>query len=92
MSEYIVPEEVLTAHLEEEAVILNMRTKNYHRLNGTAAAIWKGLEMGTSRDVLLDQLCARYEVDRDTAERAFERLCEGLLVRELIVPAPSPDA
>jgi hypothetical protein len=36
---YTVPEDVLSAHLEGEAVLLNVETKNYYRLNSTASRI-----------------------------------------------------
>ena len=49
-SRYAVPDEVLTAHLEGEAVLLHMDTKNYFRLNATAALLWKGLERGLERE------------------------------------------
>lgn len=87
MSEYVVPAEILTAHLEDEAVLLDMRSKNYYRLNGSAAAIWKALEAGVSREELLKRVGGEYAVDPATLEEAFEALCRNLLSRELIVPA-----
>ena len=36
-----VPEDVLAAHLDGEAVLLHMDTKNYYRLNATAAHVFR---------------------------------------------------
>lgn len=85
-SRYAVPDEVLTAHLEGEAVLLHMDTKNYFRLNATAALLWKGLERGLRREQLLDGLLAQFEVDRPTAAAELDRLLGELAARGLVVP------
>lgn len=85
-SRYAVPDEVLTAHLEGEAVLLHMDTKNYFRLNATAALLWKGLERGLEREQLLDDLLAQFEVDRPTAAAELDRLLGELSARGLLVP------
>jgi hypothetical protein len=85
-SRYAVPDEVLTAHLEGEAVLLHMDTKNYFRLNATAALLWKGLERGLEREQLLDGLLAEFEVDRPTAAAELDRLLGELAARGLVVP------
>lgn len=86
VSRYAVPDEVLTAHLEGEAVLLHMDTKNYFRLNATAALLWKGLERGLEREQLLDDLLAQFEVDRPTAAAELDRLLGELSSRGLLVP------
>ena len=83
---YAVPDEVLTAHLEGEAVLLHMDTKNYFRLNATAAVLWKGLERGLGREALLDDLLAHFEVDRPTAAAELDRLLGELAERGLLAP------
>jgi hypothetical protein len=85
-SRYAVPDEVLTAHLEGEAVLLHMDTKNYFRLNATAALLWKGMERGLEREQLLDSLLAEFEVDRPTAAAELDRLLGELAERGLVVP------
>jgi hypothetical protein len=85
-SRYAVPDEVLTAHLEGEAVLLHMDTKNYFRLNATAALLWKGLERGLEREQLIDDLLAEFEVDRPTAAAELDRLLGELAARGLVVP------
>lgn len=82
-----VPEDVLAAHLEGEAVLLHMDTKNYYRLNATAAHVFRGLERGLGREALLDGLCAEFEVERETAARELDRLLGELAQRGLLAPA-----
>ncbi len=84
MNEYTIAEDVLTAHLSDEAVLLHMSSKRYFQLNTTAACIWKALEKGLGRDQIVDELCARFEVERVEAEGALERSLSELHDRELI--------
>ena len=84
---YNVSDDVLTAHLEGEAVLLHMDTKNYFRLNATAAVLWKGMERGLDRDALLDDLLTHFDVDRATAAAELDRLLGELSARGLLIPA-----
>ena len=82
---FSVPADVLAAHLEGEAVLLNMDTKDYFRLNATAACVWKGLERGLDRQGLVDELCANFEVEPGEAGVELDRLLGELRERKLIV-------
>lgn len=84
---YSVPGDVLAAHLEGEAVLLNMETKDYFRLNATAACVWKGLERGMDHAALVDELCANFEVAPAEAAEELDRLLGELETRRLIVEA-----
>ena len=87
MPTHRVPEDVLAAHLDGEAVLLHMDTKNYFRLNATAAHVFRGLERGLGREALLDSLCAEFDVERDTAAGELDRLLDELAARGLLAPA-----
>jgi Coenzyme PQQ synthesis protein D (PqqD) len=77
--------DVLTARLAEEAVLLDLASKDYYRLNETAAAIWSGLERGLTPDGIEAELCAAFDVDpAEAAARVSEFLAE-LSDRGLIV-------
>lgn len=82
-----VPEDVLAAHLDGEAVLLHMDTKNYYRLNATAAHVYRGLERGLGRDALLDDLCEEFDVEREVAAAEVDRLLGDLAARGLLAPA-----
>ena len=82
-----VPEDVLAAHLDGEAVLLHMDTKNYYRLNATAAHVFRGLERGQGREALLDGLCAEFDVERAVAAAELDRLLGDLSERGLLAPA-----
>lgn len=75
---------VLAAHLDGEAVLLDLSTKRYFRLNATGAAIWQGLEAGHGRDEIAGSLVDRFEVERDVAMQAIDDLVAELTERGLL--------
>ncbi|MGD8700483.1 MAG: PqqD family protein [Gemmatimonadales bacterium] len=83
---YVIPEEVLTAHLQDEAVLLHLGSKRYFRLNSTGAWIWRGLERGYSTNELVAHLCERFEVGTEEAADAVEEQLSRLRELGLVVP------
>jgi hypothetical protein len=81
---YTIPEDVLAAHLEGEAVILDLNTKRYYRLNPTGAAIWRGLEAGLAAPAILERLTRDFDVDAGTAQAELDRLLAELSRLRLI--------
>ena len=59
---YTIPDEVLTAQLEGEAVLLDLQTKRYYRLNATAARIWKGVEDRLEPNQIVSALMEEFTV------------------------------
>jgi hypothetical protein len=82
---YLIPDDVLTAHLEGEAVLLDLKTKSYYRLNATAARIWKGLEQALEPPQIVDALVDEFAVDASTARAETGRVIENLRGRGLVV-------
>ena len=82
---YQIPEEVLAAHLQDEAVLLHVGTKRYFRLNATGAWIWKGIERGLSRGQIVDDLCETFEIERDAADQALGEHISRLREHDLVL-------
>lgn len=87
VSEVTIPDTVLTAHLEGEAVLLDMVSKNYFRLNDTAALIWKALERRATTTEIVTDLRDTFEIDQDEATAAIERLLTELTSAGLLKAA-----
>jgi hypothetical protein len=79
-----VRDDILTAQLESEAVLLDLKAKRYYRLNATAARVWKGIEDGRSLSEIVDALVAEFDVERGTAQVETERALEDFRARGLI--------
>ncbi|MFQ5530028.1 MAG: PqqD family protein [Gemmatimonadota bacterium] len=78
--------DVLASHLDEETVLLHLGSKRYHRLNATAAAIWRILEANPSDTATLAaRMVAEFEVTVDEAESAVGEHLGQLTARELVV-------
>ena len=75
---------MLAAHLEGEAVLLDLDTKRYYRLNATGARIWKALEQGLEPQQIVDALVAEFEVDEATARSEVDRALSDLRARGLV--------
>jgi hypothetical protein len=88
---YGVPNEVLVAHLQGEAVLLHMDSKRYYRLNDTAASIFKALERDESLPDIVASLCEEFDVAPDAAQREAERIVADLLERGLLTRVADPD-
>lgn len=81
---------VLAAHLDGEAVLLDLSSKRYFRLNATGAAIWQGLEAGHGPEQIVDTLISQFEVEREVAVEAVEDLISDLTERGLLT-TDAPD-
>ena len=81
---YLIPEDVLTAHLAGEAVLLDLKTKQYYQLNATAARVWQGLEQALEPQRIVDALMQEFAVDAATAQREMERVIGDLRARGLV--------
>ena len=79
-----IRDDVLAAHLEGEAVLLDLRTKHYYRLNATAARIWKGLEQSLEPPQIVDALVDEFAVDAATARTEVDRVLADLGARGLV--------
>lgn len=84
MSRYVVSADAACAHVEDGAVVLNMRTKRYYSLNETGAVIWRLLEDDVPVSGIVSQLVTHYEVERADAEQAVESLLAELASEALV--------
>lgn len=83
---YHIPDDVLSAVMDGEAVLLHVGTKNYYRLNETGAAIWKAMERGLGPLEIREKLCAEFDVTPEQAAAELDRFLAELERRDLVVP------
>jgi hypothetical protein len=74
--------------LEGAAVLLNLDTELYFRLNDVGAAMWRMLAEGTAPDQVVEELLPRYEVEAATLRADLERLIADLVAAGLLVVSP----
>ena len=76
--------DVLSARLAEEAVLLDLKSKQYYRLNESAAVIYRAIEEGLGRDGAIARLLETFDVDDPTAANAVDQTLKDLEARKLL--------
>jgi len=89
-----IPTYIAWQDVDGELALFDERDERYHLLNGTAAAIWRGIAAGADRAALIDQLAAGFGVKPEAIVADVDSfigaaLTQGLLLKE--DPAPSAD-
>ena len=84
----MVAPDVMFRQLDDEAVLLDLKSGIYFGLNGVGARTWELiLEHGRLSEVR-DALLREYEVDRNSVERDLLALAAELVARQLAVRKP----
>ena len=73
-----------TADLGGASAVLNLDTKVYYTVEGTALRIWEALAQPTSVRALVERLVARYEVEPARCRREVLAFLEQLLAQGLV--------
>jgi Coenzyme PQQ synthesis protein D (PqqD) len=79
-----VPDHVVFREFEEETVLVNLETGQYHGLNPTGGAILRTLESGETVGRTAAELSERYGQDLDEMESDVCSFCNELLERGLV--------
>lgn len=77
-------DDVVSRRLEDEVVLVHLRTNRMYTLNETGARLWELLKEGRGRAEIEDRLLQEFAVERDQLEEEVERIV-SLLSREGLV-------
>ena len=80
-----VPPFIISAELEGAIVVLNLNSKRYYILNGTAGFIWHGITEGRGESEIVDRMFLEYDATKDHLTASVGRLFDALEQAELIV-------
>jgi hypothetical protein len=86
---YTISPDAAFAAVEDGAVVLHMRTKRYYSVNETGTFVWRRLEDGMARAVIVTQLVDEYDVGTAEAEMTVAHLLDELVQERLICVAES---
>lgn len=79
-----IPEHVVRRAFDEETVLLNLRTGQYHGLNSTAGTMLDALEATADASAAAQRLATDLDVPLDRISADLAGLCEALARRGLI--------
>jgi len=80
-----LPEHVLMTELDGEAVLLDLEKSHYFGLNEIGTDIIHLMQSMDSAEKIVDDIHARYDVERNTLQSDYDRLITELLDEGLIV-------
>jgi Coenzyme PQQ synthesis protein D (PqqD) len=78
-------DEVAWREVDDEVVLLDLRTSMYWSLNGAAAVLWVALADGSSLEELSLRLVTEYGLDPATARRDAWKFLESCLKEDLLL-------
>ncbi len=76
--------DVVSRRLDEQTVLVNLRTNRIFELNRTGARMWELLGEGSSESQIVERLLGEFEVPEDQLEREVRELLDSLLDEGLI--------
>jgi hypothetical protein len=76
--------DVVSRRLDEQTVLVNLRTNRIFELNRTGARLWDLLGEGSSESQIVEGLLAEFEVPQEQLEREVRELLDSLLDEGLI--------
>jgi hypothetical protein len=74
--------------VDDEVVILDLRTQRYLSLNHSGARLWPLLVSGTSRHQLVEELVSGYGIGATEAGDDVDVLLQQLAEADLLTPPP----
>ena len=75
---------VFTEFEGDEGVLVDLNSKRYYTLNETATLIWRGLERGATKDEIVTQMTAAYDVTPERAASSYDALVHALRTHKLL--------
>jgi hypothetical protein len=81
---YVRSEDVEFQQIDEEGILLDMRSGHYFRLNPSAAQVWMALESPSTISQIVERLGRLYESDQQQISKDTQRLL-GEMARSGVV-------
>ena len=87
-----IPTYITWQDVDGELALFDERDDRYHLLNGTAAAIWRGIAAGMDRALLIDRIAAGFSVKPEDIVADIDAFigaatAQGLLLRQDAAPS-----
>lgn len=86
MQIYAVPDTVLARQIQEEMVILDLRSGCYFSLNAIGSEVWEQLMQQQPLDKIAAALAAKYGAESTSIQADVSALLGDLLEQKLITP------
>ena len=81
--------DVVFRHLDDEAVLVHLRTNRIYSLNRTGPRFWELLDAGHDTHEIKEHLSREFDVDAEQVEEEIETLVTSLISEGLVSVEPS---
>jgi hypothetical protein len=81
---YRIPDTALYRQVDQEIVVLEIATSQYHTLNDSAAFAFEHLGAGRSIDETVELMLEEFDVTREQAEKDVPELVDQLISSGLL--------
>ena len=83
-----VPSDVLISIIDDEAVLLNLKSERYFGLNRTGTTMWTALTTAESIESAYQTLVGTFAVDPETFRHDMSNLVRELIEHDLVEGSP----
>ena len=87
-----IPTYITWQDVDGELALFDERDDRYHLLNGTAAAIWRGIAAGADRAGLIDRIAAGFNVQPEEIVADVDTFIEAAMAQGLLLIRQAPSA
>ena len=83
--QYTLSKQYLWKEIGDQVVILHFDSGRYFSLNASGSLIWKAALENLPQGRIVEQLCAEFEVDPETARQDIEETVRRFVDREFLI-------
>jgi hypothetical protein len=80
-----IPTYISWQDVDGELALFDERDDRYHLLNGTAAAIWRGIAAGLDRAMLIERIAAGFRVKPEDILADIDAFAEAAIAHGLLL-------
>lgn len=86
---YLIQPEVISRHIDDEQILINLESDRIFSLNSTGARFWELLAAGWTVGAARDALLAEYDVTTGLLEEEMDSILNRLIEEGFLVDNPS---
>jgi len=79
--------DVVAQRVQDEVVLVNLRTNEIYALNSTASRAWDLLATGMNREAVQEELQREFDVPSDQLRDEIDTLIANLIEKKLLRPS-----
>ena len=81
------PSDMLFSHIDDEVVMMSIKTGEYYGLNSVASRIWELLEHPHTFEELIGKLALEFDIDEGICRKDVHAFLSQLAENQLIIAA-----